>query len=163
MARSGLLVCVAIGSVVTGCGGSHPAPPSAPSGVPLLAAGRVSMTFTPQDQTFAEAAEAYRSIWVAEGSAIVDAMERGTGLKFLETHVNAVIFEGVSQSGGRSSDVLASQLSRRCEESGAGPRTRSSPDRSAQEQAGGPGWQVKSFMVVETDGPEKERSSARQS
>ena len=99
MARSGLLVCVAIGSVVTSCGGSHPGAPSAPSGVPLLAAGRVSMTFTPQDQTFAEAAEAYRSIWVAEGSAIVDAMERGTGLKFLETHVNAVIFEGVSQSG----------------------------------------------------------------
>ena len=57
------------------------------------------MTFTPQDQTFAEAAEAYRRVWVAEGSTIVDAMERGTGLRFLETHVNAVIFEGTSHSG----------------------------------------------------------------
>ena len=57
------------------------------------------MTFTPQDQTFAEAAEAYRRVWVAEGSTIVDAMERATGLRFLETHVNAVIFEGVSKSG----------------------------------------------------------------
>ena len=95
MTRPGVLVCVAICGVVAGCGGS----PSAPSGVPVFAAGRVSMTFTPQDQTFAEAAEAYRSVWVAEGSAIVDAMERGTGLTFLETHVNAVVFEGVSTSG----------------------------------------------------------------
>jgi hypothetical protein len=95
MTRSGVLVCVAICGVVAGCGGS----PSAPSGVPVFAEGRVSMTFTPQDQTFAEAAEAYRRVWVAEGSTIVDAMERGTGLTFLETHVNAVIFEGVSHSG----------------------------------------------------------------
>ena len=63
------------------------------------------MTFTPQDQTFAAAAEAYRSIWVGEGSRIVDAMERGTGLKFLETHVNAVIFEGVSMSGAGNSPM----------------------------------------------------------
>ena len=95
MARPGVLVCVAICGVVAGCGGS----PSAPSGVPLFAEGRVSMTFTPQDQTFAEAAEAYRRVWAAEGTPIVDAMERGTGLRFLETHVNAVIFEGVSHSG----------------------------------------------------------------
>ena len=95
MTRSSVLVCVAICGGVACCGGS----PSAPSGVPVFAEGRVSMTFTPQDQTFAEAAEAYRRIWVAEGSTIVDAMERGTGLTFLETHVNAVIFEGVSRSG----------------------------------------------------------------
>jgi hypothetical protein len=57
------------------------------------------MTFTPQDQTFTEAAEAYRRIWATEGTTMVDALERGTGLTFLETHVNAVIFEGVSRSG----------------------------------------------------------------
>jgi hypothetical protein len=95
MTRSDVLVCVAIGGVVAGCGGGPPAP----SGVPVFAEGRVSMTFTPQDQTFAEAAEAYRRVWVAEGSTIVDAMERGTGLTFRETHVNAVIFEGTSHSG----------------------------------------------------------------
>ena len=95
MTRSGVLVCVAICGVVASCGGG----PSAPSGVPVFAEGRVSMTLTPQDQTFAEAAEAYRRVWVAEGSTIVDAMERGTGLTFLEKHVNAVIFEGVSRSG----------------------------------------------------------------
>ena len=57
------------------------------------------MTFTPQDQTFAEAAEAYRQAWVAEGSAIIESMARVSGLTFLETHVNAVVFEGVSRSG----------------------------------------------------------------
>ena len=57
------------------------------------------MTITPQDQTFAEAAEEYRRLWADEGSTIVEAMERGTGLTFLERHVKAVIFEGPSRSG----------------------------------------------------------------
>ena len=82
MTRSGALVCVATYGLVTGCGGSPSAP--TPTGTPLFAEGRVSMTFTPQDQTFAEAAEAYRRTWVAEGSAILEAMERVSGLTFLE-------------------------------------------------------------------------------
>ena len=57
------------------------------------------MTFTPQDQTFAEAAEAYRALWADEGSKIVEAMEQGSGLTFLEKDVKAVIFEGPSSSG----------------------------------------------------------------
>jgi len=48
------------------------------------------MTFTPQDQTFAEAADAYRRLWVDEGATIIEAMERGTGLTYLEKHVDAV-------------------------------------------------------------------------
>jgi hypothetical protein len=60
------------------------------------------MTFTPQDQTFAPAAEEYRRLWVDEGPRIVEAMERGSGLTFLENQVNVVVFEGVSQSGGGS-------------------------------------------------------------
>jgi hypothetical protein len=59
----------------------------------------VNMTFTPQDQTFAEAAEAYRRLWAGDGSKIIKAMERGSGRTFLETHVKAVIFEGPSRSG----------------------------------------------------------------
>ena len=97
MTRSGALVWVAISGLVTGCGGSPSAP--TPTGTPLFAEGRVSMTFTPQDQTFAEAADAYRRAWVAEGTAIFEAMERVSGLTFLERHVNAVIFEGASRSG----------------------------------------------------------------
>ena len=57
------------------------------------------MTFTAQDRTFAEAAEAYRRLWADEGSKIIEAMERGSGLTFLETHVKTVIFEGPSSSG----------------------------------------------------------------
>jgi len=98
MTRSGVFVCVAICGVFANCRSG----PSSPSGVPLFAEGSVSMTFTPQDQTFAEAAEAYRRLWVDEGSRIIDAMERGTGLTYLEKHVDAVIFEGTSSSGSGS-------------------------------------------------------------
>jgi hypothetical protein len=100
MTRLGVPVCIVISSVVAGCGGGGP---SSPTGVALFAAGKVSMTFTAQDDTFAEATEAYRRAWADEGSKIVEAMERGTGLTFLETHIKAVIFEGTSRSG--SGDV----------------------------------------------------------
>jgi hypothetical protein len=99
MARRGLLVCVAICGVAGW--NASPASPAGAAGccVGLFAEGRVDMTFTPQDQTCAEAAEAYRRLWADEGSKIIDAMERGTGLTFLEKHVKAVIFEGPSRSG----------------------------------------------------------------
>src|SRR5262245_22806314 len=96
MTRSGVFACLAICGVFAGCRSSLPSP----SGVPVFADGKVSMTFTPQDQTFAEAAEAYRRLWVDDGSKIIDALERGTGLTYLEKHVDAVIFEGTSRSGG---------------------------------------------------------------
>lgn len=97
MTRTGWLVCVVIFCVVAGCQGS----PAAPTGVELFAPGKVNMTFTAQDETpaFATAAEAYRRIWADEGTKIVEAMERGTGLTFLETNIKAVIFEGPSRSG----------------------------------------------------------------
>jgi hypothetical protein len=95
MTRSGVFARVVICGVFAACRNGLPAP----SGIPVFAAGRVSMTFTPQDQTFAEAAEAYRRLWVDEGSQIIEAMERGTGLTYLEKHVKAVIFEGPSHSG----------------------------------------------------------------
>jgi hypothetical protein len=91
----GSLLCLVICGVVAGCDDS----PSSPSGVDLFAEGRVNMTFTPQDRTFAEAAEAYRRLWAGEGSKIIEAMERYSGLTCLETHVKAVIFEGPSRSG----------------------------------------------------------------
>ena len=95
MRRSGLLAQIAICGAIAGCGGN----PAAPTGMPLFAEGRVSMTFTPQDQTFAVAAEAYRQLWVDEGTRIIEGMERESGLPFPEDHVNAIVFEGVSRSG----------------------------------------------------------------
>jgi hypothetical protein len=60
---------------------------------------RVEMIFTPQNDTFAAAAEEYRRLWAEEGPKIIAAMERGAGLTFLEKEVRAVIFEGPSSSG----------------------------------------------------------------
>jgi hypothetical protein len=93
MRRADALLRIAICGAIAGCSGG----PSAPSGVPLLAEGRVSMTFTPQGQTFAAAAEAYRQLWVDEGTRIIEGMEQQSGLTFPENHVNAVVFEGVSR------------------------------------------------------------------
>jgi hypothetical protein len=95
MTRPGPLVRLALCGVLAGCGGG----PSSPTGTPVFAEGKVNMTFIPQDQTFAAAAEAYRRLWLDDGSKIVEAMERGTGLTFLEKDVKAVIFEGPSRSG----------------------------------------------------------------
>ena len=73
--------------------------PSSLSVVDLVAESKVRMTFTPQEREFADAAEAYRRLWAGEGPKIVEAMERVSGLRFRETHVKAVIFEGPSRSG----------------------------------------------------------------
>ena len=69
------------------------------SATDLSAQTKVTMTFTPQDQTFTEAAEAYRQLWAEEGTRMIEGLERGSGLKFLEKDVKAVIFEGPSSSG----------------------------------------------------------------
>jgi hypothetical protein len=89
-----LLVCAAICGVVAGCGGGSSTSPSP-------ATGPVTMTFTPQDQTFAVAAEAYRRMWADEGTRITEALERSTGLTFVGRSIQAVIFEGPSSSANR--------------------------------------------------------------
>lgn len=100
MTRVGPIVCLAIG-VAAACNAGQ----TSPTGPEFVAAGRVGMTFIAQDQTFAGAAETYRQLWAAEGSTIVAAMERATGLTFQETHVRAVVFEGVSRSGAGDSPM----------------------------------------------------------
>lgn len=96
MTPLGVVIQIAICAALAGCNGG----PAAPTGMPLFAAGRVSFTFTPQDQSFASAAEDYRRVWVDEGSRIAEAMERTAALSFTENHVEVVVFEGVSMSGG---------------------------------------------------------------
>ena len=64
----------------------------------------------------------YRRLWAEEGPTIIQGMERGSGLTFLEKEVKAVIFEATEQLGiRRSADDAAGQLSARREESHAGP------------------------------------------
>jgi len=66
---------------------------------------RVSITFTPQNRQYAEAAEEYRRLWAEEGTRMIQAMERVSGLKFGEKEVKAVIYEGPSNSGFGSSPM----------------------------------------------------------
>jgi hypothetical protein len=62
---------------------------------------RVAMHFEPESPTdaFIKAAAEYDALWKAEGARMVEAMERITGLPFVERDIKAVIFEGASYSG----------------------------------------------------------------
>lgn len=59
----------------------------------------VTLAFNPENARFAEAAEEYRGIWANDGERMIDALQRVSGLKFPETKIQAVIFEGPSSSG----------------------------------------------------------------
>jgi hypothetical protein len=62
---------------------------------------RVIVTFVPQNKNpqFDVATDEYRSIWAAEGSRIIAAMEQISKLRFPERNVKAEIYEGASFSG----------------------------------------------------------------
>ncbi len=62
-------------------------------------ASRVEMEFVPESPTFEAATAAYTSIWREDGSRIVGVMEKVSGVRFVEPHVRAIVFEGVSSSG----------------------------------------------------------------
>ena len=83
------------------------------AGAVVLAQGkRVSIDFVSQhkNQNFDAATDEYRRIWAAEGSRVIEAMERITTRKFPEKHVDAAIYEGTSFSGrgGRPMTLRAS-------------------------------------------------------
>ena len=70
-------------------------------------AARVQIRFEPETPTpaFERATAEYDALWKAEGSRIVDAMERVTGLAFEERDIRAVVFEGASSSGFRETPM----------------------------------------------------------
>jgi hypothetical protein len=57
------------------------------------------MNFTPESERFAEATRQYRQIWDAERRKMIEAMEVVSGLKFIETNIPVIVFEGTSSSG----------------------------------------------------------------
>ncbi len=57
------------------------------------------LNFTPESERFSEATKQYRSIWDTDGKRIVETMEQVSGLKFQETDVQVIVYEGVSNSG----------------------------------------------------------------
>jgi hypothetical protein len=59
----------------------------------------VKINFTPESERFSAATQEYRQIWQSEGEKMIAAMEQVTGLKYPEKEFNAIVFEGVSESG----------------------------------------------------------------
>jgi hypothetical protein len=78
------------------------APESAPSRPPEPAAPRVRIVFEPATPEDASAAAEYEAIWANEGTRIIDALEKRSGLRFEESDVRAVVVEGMSSSGFRA-------------------------------------------------------------
>lgn len=59
----------------------------------------LKMNFTPESERYAEATKQYQGIWNAEGRRMIEAMESVTGLRFFETDISVIVFEGASSSG----------------------------------------------------------------
>ena len=59
----------------------------------------IKMNFTPESEKYAEATKQYQQIWNTEGRKMVEAMEIVSGLKFHETEISVIVFEGASSSG----------------------------------------------------------------
>jgi hypothetical protein len=62
---------------------------------------RVAIRFEPESPTeaFQTATAEYDALWKAEGERMIGAMERVSGVTFVERSINAVVFEGPSNSG----------------------------------------------------------------
>jgi hypothetical protein len=67
----------------------------------VIQAPTLKMNFTPESDKFEEATRQYRDIWKTEGQRMIEAMEAVSGLRFQETEVPVIVFEGVSTSGFR--------------------------------------------------------------
>ena len=100
---------------------------------PLLSqapARTLAVNFTASADSFRAATEEYREIWVKDGSRIVEAMARVSGLRFEPGPIEVSVYEGTSYSGERrASDAPAGQLSDGDQAWHAGPRARPSPGR----------------------------------
>jgi hypothetical protein len=72
-----------------------------PQAKPAAASSRVKLNFTAEAEKFNAATEEYRGIWQTDGARIIEAMEQVSGVKFPETEVEVIVYEGVSSSGFR--------------------------------------------------------------
>ena len=74
---------------------------SATLGLTQAPAASLNVNFTASAETFRSATEEYRDIWAKEGTRIVAAMERATGLRFEQGPIEVSVYEGTSYSGER--------------------------------------------------------------
>jgi hypothetical protein len=70
-------------------------------GLAQAPATSLNVNFTASAETFHSATEEYRDIWAKEGTRIVAAMERATGLRFERGPIEVSVYEGTSYSGER--------------------------------------------------------------
>ncbi len=72
-----------------------------PQAKPAAASTHVKLIFTAEAEKFDAATEEYRGIWRTDGARIIEVMEQVSGVKFPETEVSVIVYEGVSWSGFR--------------------------------------------------------------
>ncbi len=72
-----------------------------PQAKPAAASARVKLNFTAEAEKFNAATEEYRGIWQTDGARIIETMEQVSRVKFPETEVSVIVYEGVSWSGFR--------------------------------------------------------------
>src|SRR6266513_1368898 len=65
----------------------------------VWAQSRVKINFKAESTRFNAATEEYDQIWQSEGDRMIATIEQVTGLKYPEKEFNAIVFEGVSESG----------------------------------------------------------------
>lgn len=58
----------------------------------------LTITFIPENGSFTSAAQDYSNIWALDGDRITAAIESAAQLTFKETAIEAIVFEGKSQS-----------------------------------------------------------------
>lgn len=60
---------------------------------------RIKINFVPESEKFKEAVKDYERIWNSEGEKIINGLERHSGLRFTDSVITAVVYEGPSSSG----------------------------------------------------------------
>jgi hypothetical protein len=79
----------------------RPLPP--PAAEPRAPAHRLPLilNFVPDTDSSSPSTREYEQLWAAEGDRIVRVMEKVSGLKFRDTAITVIVYEGVSFSGYR--------------------------------------------------------------
>jgi hypothetical protein len=77
-------------------GPTHPPAAGTRAAAPLLI-----LNFVPDTDSFSPSTREYQQLWAAEGDRIVRVMEKVSGLKFRDTAITVIVYEGVSFSGYR--------------------------------------------------------------
>ncbi len=68
----------------------------------------LSLRFIPifEDKEFTDAVNEYQDIWNQESSKMIEALQRISGLSFLEERIAIVVYEGISMSGRTVNDLM---------------------------------------------------------